>query len=199
MRGCCLGKPQAFIRPVRSGWLSPSRGTSFGRELNVEPLLDPQLKNWLEQLESFIPGLFESRRKIYLDNRWKSRLQIERAVYWLEVPINVGIVNHKVRLYEWRIGHSNLNWQDRVKLWVACQYLQYQPKDLTLVISAFSPNSSRGKVKKITWSPKQHQLVEKSIKALLRKNPLPPSQQKNPIQPDHSQLTDIEAIDEVSL
>ena len=71
--------------------------------LNIEPLLNPQLALWLEQLESFIPGIFKPRKKIYLGSRWKAQLQIDEANYWLEVPINAGVVKNKVRLYEWRI------------------------------------------------------------------------------------------------
>ena len=108
--------------------------------LNIEPLLNPQIALWLEQLSSFIPGIFKPHKKIYLGSRWKAQLQLDEVNYWLEVPINAGVVKNKVRLYEWRIGSAELNWSDRVKLWVACRYLQYQPEDLKLLIYAFSPD-----------------------------------------------------------
>jgi hypothetical protein len=116
--------------------------------LNIEPLLDSQLALWLEQLASWIPGIFEPRKKIYLGSRWKTRLQIGEDNYWLEVPINTGVVKNKVRLYEWRIGSAKLNWSDRVKLWVACRYLQYRPEDLWMVIPTcvLKRNSQMGKI-----------------------------------------------------
>ena len=137
--------------------------------LNIEPLLNPQLALWLKQLESFIPGIFEPRKKIYLGSRWKAQLKINEDNYWLEVPINTGVVKNKVRLYEWRIGSAELNWRDRVKLWVACRYLQDQPEDLTLVICAFSLEDN-GHVKKICWDNKDYGAVEQELKFLLTKD-----------------------------
>lgn len=107
--------------------------------LNIKPLLNPQLAVWLEQLESFIPGIFDPRKKIYLDTRWQVQLQLEKVSHWLSVPINAGVVKNKVRLYEWRIGSAELVWSDRVKLWIACNYLQYPPEKLVIVICGFSP------------------------------------------------------------
>ncbi len=111
--------------------------------LNIEPLLNPQLSNWLKQLESFVPGIFEPGKKIYLNTRWKAQLKLDTTNYWLEVPINAGVVKNQVRLYEWKIGSVELNWRDRaslalrgprsgslrdrVKLWVACRYLILNP------------------------------------------------------------------------
>ena len=48
--------------------------------LNIEPLLNPQLALWLEQLESFIPGIFEPRKKIYLGSRWKPAFLTKSAI-----------------------------------------------------------------------------------------------------------------------
>ncbi len=47
--------------------------------LNIEPLLNPQLTLWLEQLEHFIPGIFKPRKKIYLNTKWKAQLQIDKT------------------------------------------------------------------------------------------------------------------------
>ena len=134
--------------------------------LNIEPLLNPQLALWLEQLASVIPGIFEPRKKIYLGSRWKAQLQIGEDNYWLEVPINAGVVKNKVRLYEWRIGSAKLNWSDRVKLWVACRYLQYRPEDLWMVICTFSPKYN-GHVKKIRSCKKDYCALEQELISLL--------------------------------
>jgi hypothetical protein len=155
--------------------------------LNIEPLLNLQLALWLEQLANLIPGIFEPRKKIYLGSRWKAQLQIGEANYWLEVPINAGVVKNKVRLYEWRIGSAELNWSDRVKLWVACRYLQYRPEDLWMIICTFSLEDNDREpspafdahgcppsrinalhhLKKFCWDNKDYHAVEQELKSLL--------------------------------
>jgi hypothetical protein len=134
--------------------------------LNIEPFLNPQLALWLEQLSSFIPGIFEPRKKIYLDSKWKAQLQVDEVNYWLEIPINAGVVKNKVRLYEWRIGSAELNWYDRVKLWVACRYLQARPENLIMVICAFS-SEHNDLVKMIRWDKKDYSAIEQELKSLL--------------------------------
>lgn len=133
--------------------------------LNIEPLLDDRLSIWLEQLENFIPGIFDPRKKIYLNTKWQARLMLESADYRLEVPVNAGVVKNKVRLYEWRIGSAELIWSDRVKLWVACNYLQYPPEKLVIVICAFSGDRN-GRVIKIRWNERDYKAIEKEIKSL---------------------------------
>ncbi|AFZ38026.1 hypothetical protein Sta7437_4567 (plasmid) [Stanieria cyanosphaera PCC 7437] len=166
--------------------------------LNIKPLLNPQLALWLEQLESFIPGIFESRKKIYLDSRWKAQLKIDEANYWLEVPINAGVVKTKVRLYEWRIGSAKLNWSDRVKLWVACRYLhlQYQPEDLWMVICAFS-SQHNSYIQKLCWNQKDDRTIERELISLLSEDTLksPPQQVDKYCQ----YLTNFDEIEEIKL
>ena len=164
--------------------------------LNIEPLLNPQLAIWLKQLESFIPGIFEPRKKIYLNTRWKAQLQLDEVNYWLEVPLNAGVVKNKVRLYEWRIGSAELNWRDRVKLWVACRYLQYQPEDLKLVICAFSPEDN-GHVKKIRSCKKDYCAIEQELKSLLTADTSKVS--LNETNKYHSLIANIHEIDEITL
>ena len=134
--------------------------------LDVDPLLTKPLSIWLEQLESFIPGIFDPRKKIYLDTRWQARLILEKADYRLEVPINAGVVKNKVRLYEWRIGSADLIWSDRVKLWVACNFLQYPPEKLVIVICAFSGDRD-SRVIKIRWNERDYKAIEGELKLLL--------------------------------
>lgn len=134
--------------------------------LNIQPLLDRPLSIWLEQLENFIPGIFDPHKKIYLDTRWQTRLILKEADYRLEVPINAGVVKNKLRLYEWRIGSADLIWSDRVKLWVACNYLQYPPEKLVIVICAFSPQRN-GRLTKIRWNERDYNAIEGELKLLL--------------------------------
>ena len=164
--------------------------------LNIEPLINPQLTLLLEQLESFIPGIFKPRKKIYLNTRWKTQLQLDAITYWLEVPINAGVVKNKVRLYEWRIGSVELNWGDRLKLWVACRYLQYQPEDLMIVICAFS-SKYKGRVNKIHWNKKDYYKIEQELKSLLREDNLEVSLNKVDRYPSY--ITNIDEIDEIRL
>ncbi len=134
--------------------------------LNIDSVLDDRLSVWLEELEGFVPGIFDPRKKIYLSTSWQARLMLEDADYRLEVPINAGVVKDKIRLYEWRIGGAELIWSDRVKLWVACNYLQYLPEKLVIVICAFSSNHDSS-LTKIRWNKHDYQAIEKEIKSLL--------------------------------
>ena len=134
--------------------------------LNIQPLLNKPFSIWLEQLENFIPGIFDPRKKIYLHTKWQARLMLESADYRLEVPINAGVVKNKVRLYEWRIGSADLIWSDRVKLWVACNYLQYPPEKLVIVICAFSGDRN-GLVTKTHWNERDYNAIEGELKLLL--------------------------------
>ncbi len=147
-------------------------------------------------MESFIPGIFKPRKKIYLNTRWKTQLQLDAINYWLEVPINTGVVKNKVRLFEWRIGKVELNWGDRLKLWVACRYLQYQPEDLMIVICAFS-SEYNGRVNKILWNEKDYYRIEQELKSLLKEDNL----EVNPHKKDnyHSYITNIDKIEEIKL
>ncbi len=137
--------------------------------LNIQPLLNKPFSIWLKQLESFIPGIFDPRKKIYLHTKWQARLMLEKADYRLEVPINAGIVKNKVRLYEWRIGSAELIWSDRVKLWVASNYLQYSPEKLVIVICAFSGDRN-GRVTKTRWDERDYNAIEGELKLLLAKD-----------------------------
>ncbi len=166
--------------------------------LNIEPLLNPQLALWLEQLASLIPGIFEPRKKIYLGSRWKAQLQIGKDNYWLEVPINAGVVKNKVRLYEWRIGSPELNWSDRVKLWVACRYLQYRPEDLKLVICAFS-SEHNSHVQKMCWNKKDYRALELELKSLLLKKDEISKVSQDNVDKYHSLITNIDEIEEIPL
>ena len=166
--------------------------------LDIEPLLNPQLALWLEQLSSFIPGIFEPRKKIYLGSRWKAQLQIGQDNYWLEVPINAGVVKNKVRLYEWRIGSAELNWSDRVKLWVACRYLQYRPEDLWMIICAFSPEHS-SHLQKMCWNQKDYYALELELKSLLLKKDEISKVSQDNVDKYHSLITNIDEIEEIPL
>lgn len=181
--------------------------------LNIEPLLNPQVALWLEQLSSFIPGIFEPRKKIYLGSRWKAQLQIGEDNYWLEVPINAGVVKNKVRLYEWRIGSAKvkslggqrfedtsklrpLNWSDMVKLWVACRYLQYRPEDLWMVICTFS-SQHNSCVRKLCWNQKDDRTIKRELISLLSEDTLkspPPEMDKS-----SQYLTNLDEIKEIKL
>ena len=139
--------------------------------LDIEPLLNKQHSVWLEQLESFIPGIFNPRKKIYLNTKWQAKLmlELEEADYRLEVSINAGVVKNNIRLYEWRMGSAELIWSDRIKLWVACNYLQYSPEKLVIVICAFSGDLD-GRVIKIRWNKRDYKAIEKEIKSLFAEN-----------------------------
>ncbi len=203
-------KELVFLNRQRSSPLAKFQASELSRQqqqfqllvrqkrmgLNIEPLLNPQLALWLEELESFIPGIFEPRKKIYLGSRWKAQLQINEANYWLEVPINAGVVKNKIRLYEWRIGSAELNWSDRVKLWVACRYLQYQPEDLKLVICAFSPEHN-GHVKKIRSCKKDYRATGQELESLLKEDTSKLSLNEVDKYPNY--LTNIDEIEEVKL
>ncbi|MGB5714733.1 MAG: hypothetical protein WBM44_27925 [Waterburya sp.] len=187
-----LGNFQASERSIQQQFQQLVRQKRMG--LNIKPLLNPQLAIWLEQLESFIPGIFDPRKKIYLDTRWQAQLQLEQVSHWLSVPINAGVVKNKVRLYEWRIGSAELSWHERVKLWIACNYLQYPPEKLVIVICGFSPQLN-GRVTKTRWDERDYKAIEKEIKSLFVENT---SATSNPSK-SSDYIFNIDEIEEVKL
>jgi hypothetical protein len=59
-----------------------------------------------------------------------------------------------------------LNFQDRIKLWVATQSLNLPPQKLTITICSFNPESQASK-KTYRWSKQQHQNVQRKLKLAL--------------------------------
>jgi hypothetical protein len=138
-------------------------------ELPVESLLSSNslLADWIAKLEQLIPGLFKSNKKLYLDCPLTAKLPLNRKhCHWLQVPVNLAIIRNKIRLLEWVIRSPQLNWQDRVKLWVTCESLKLNPNDLAIIICAFYPERHPKKVI-IYWREKEHRKTQRFLQRLL--------------------------------
>ncbi|MCU0533958.1 MAG: hypothetical protein MUD14_08685 [Hydrococcus sp. Prado102] len=137
--------------------------------LPIKSLLasNPLLADWMAQLEQLIPGLFKPNKKLYLDYPLTVKLLVNKKYcHWLQVPVNLAIIRNRIRLLKWAIRSPKLNWQDRIKLWVTCEFLKLNPNELAITICAFYPNKLPKKVI-FNWNEKEHKKTQKFLQTLL--------------------------------
>ena len=199
-----------LIKQTAQGKLLNSHQSEFPRELykqldlvikqkrlglNVQPLLkaDPLLNHCLEQLESLLVGIFEPNRKLFIDSTLTNQLTQD---YTISIHTNIGMVKGFPRLIEWGIRMPQLNWQDRVKLWVATRYFQVKPHKLKLTVLALHPHQEAAKYTH-RWSSEQQKQTENYLRKLLSSQ-IKPSPPKAPVS-KWNQLTNLEEIPEVPI
>ncbi|WP_292805479.1 hypothetical protein [Nostoc sp. NMS7] len=92
--------------------------------LTVEPLLNayPQIAQWVDQIQELAPEIFQSRKKLLVDNPVIAPLAINDDKHFIQVLTNIAFKQGIPRLYEWAIRHPYLSWQDRVKLWTTARH-----------------------------------------------------------------------------
>ena len=196
------------IKQTTQGELLSSHQSEFPRELheqlhlvikqkrlglNVQPLLtaNPLLNYCLEQLESLLVGIFEPRKKLFIDSTLTNQLTSDLII---NVHTNIGIVKGFPRLIEWGIRVPKLNWQDNIKLWVATDYFQIKPHQLKLTVLALHPNQKAAKCS-YRWSNEQQKQTEYHLIKLLSGS-IKPLQSKLSM---CNQLTNIQEIPEVPI
>jgi hypothetical protein len=161
--------------------------------LPIDKLLEenPLLASWIRELEQLIPGIFQPKKKLYLDVNISARLNTnERDYLWIQVPINLGVIKGRFRVIEWAVRQPKLSWQDRIKLWAATQYLRVKPERLAMIICAFSLTQSIQKIT-LNWSEEQHQNTQQYLVDLLNNNSIEPK--------DNQTIFSIDDIEEVPI
>lgn len=128
--------------------------------LPVQPLLaaHPQINAWVNQVRSLAPKIFKLKQdQLLIDTQFSAALPLDNDTKVIQICTNVVFEKNKsVRLIEWAIRRPNLIWYDRVKLWVASDYLMIPPQNLRLTILALHPTIS-AKKRSYCWSQKQHE------------------------------------------
>ena len=131
--------------------------------LPVKPLLDahPQIKQWVKQVRSLIPEVFTLKKdKLLIDAHFNAALQLNDDNAVIDIDTNVAFEKKSVRLIEWAIRQPQLNWYDKVKLWVTSEYLMLPPEQLQLTILALHPKQAAKKYE-ICWNKKHHEKTKK--------------------------------------
>ena len=160
--------------------------------LPVEPILNsyPQFKQWVFQLKELSPSLFLPQRKLFVDipiqakiDRTKRGVTEENSALSppfkaLQVRANVGLIKGTPKLFEWAIRHPVLTWQDRVKLWVAAEFFEIEPRKLQLIVLALHPTQKAQKVQ-FTWNSEQHRQTKNWLESAIERETEQPSIELN--------------------
>lgn len=164
--------------------------------LPVEPLLKayPHMGRWMHQIKKLAPELFQPKKKLLIDTQVVAPLA-ENA--FIQVHANIGFRRGIPRLYEWAVRRPNLNWQDRVKLWAACEQYSISPQLVQLVVLALHPSKPVRRVK-ISWSQDRHEQTQQWLSQVISQ-----SHEETPARSQIEQsvvpMLDLESIPEVTI
>ncbi|MEA5620224.1 hypothetical protein VB711_20585 [Cronbergia sp. UHCC 0137] len=166
-------------------------------QLPVEPLLNahPQIAQWVAQVQELAPELFQSRKKLLVDNPVIAPLMINNDNYFIQVITNIAFKQGIPRLYEWAVRHPQFSWQDRVKLWTTTVQYSVIPNQMQLVILALDHVKPPQRLN-IRWHKKYHRQTERWLIKLLNQ-PQENDAQSNKINQDISLLVNLDDISEV--
>jgi hypothetical protein len=137
-------------------------------QLPVEPLLNahPQIAQWVAQVQELAPEIFQSRKKLLVDNAVIAPLTVNNDNYFVQVTTNIAFKQGIPRIYEWAVRHPQLSWQDRVKLWTTTIQYSVIPNQMQPVILALDPVKPPQRLN-IRWNKKYHRQTEKWLIKLL--------------------------------
>ncbi|WP_019488133.1 hypothetical protein [Kamptonema formosum] len=173
-------------------------------KLPTEPLLDshPQIDRWIMEIGLLFPEVFEWKPPQFLvDTQFITKLctKNEKAVC-LQINTNAAFLrNGYVNLIEWAIRHPALNWSDKLKLWIATEYLSLPPEKLKLTILALHPTYP-GKRHEISWDSQQHQETKDWLISVLTEQEVPFANQVTSLKAIATPTNfDIKKIDEVEI
>jgi hypothetical protein len=167
--------------------------------LPVEPLFNayPQIAQWVAQVEELAPEIFQSRKKLLVDNPVIAPLTINNENHFIQVLTNIAFKQGIPRLYEWAVRHPDLSWQDRVKLWTTARQYSVEPNQIQLVVLALHPVKPAQRLD-VRWNKKDHRQTEKWLIKLLSQSQEDKSQ-SNLVIPELSSKIDLEDIAEVKI
>jgi hypothetical protein len=164
--------------------------------LPVQPLLKthPYMGRWMRQIKKLAPELFQPKRKLLIDTQIVAPLA-EKS--FIQVQTNIGFRRGIPRLYEWAVRRPKLIWQDRVKLWAACEQYSISPEQVQLIVLALHPSKPACRVK-VGWSQVQHEQTKQWLSQIISQ-----SLKETPVLPEvtgsGTPLLDLESIPEVVL
>jgi hypothetical protein len=145
--------------------------------LNIEPLLknNPDAAEYLLQLEQAIPHLFNSRKKVYLNQSITAKLPLNHQdYYWIETKVNLAFTPTKYLLITWSFNKFQLGFKHRANLWAICKFLKINPTKLNLIHYFLTSDwqshcveSNRDAIRTIyRWDSKQQKETQKLLKQI---------------------------------
>ena len=164
--------------------------------LPVEPLFKthPHMGRWMHQMKKLAPELFQPNKKLLIDTQVVAPL-VENA--FIQVHTNIGFRRGIPRLYEWAVRRPKLNWQDKVKLWAACEQYSISPQLVQFIVLALHPSKPARRVK-VGWSQVQHEQTQQWLSQVISQ-----SLEETPVLPEVEQsvspMLDLESIPEVTI
>lgn len=163
--------------------------------LTVEPLLNayPQIAQWVDQIQELAPEIFQSRKKLLVDNPVIAPLVINDDKHFIQVLTNIAFKQGIPRLYEWAIRHPYLSWQDRVKLWTTARQYSVTPNQIQLVVLALHPIKPAQRLD-VRWNKKDQMQTEKWLIKLLTQSP----ENNSPSNVANNELSPMVNLDDIS-
>ena len=138
-------------------------------KLPVEPILaaHPQMAEWLNEVRSLLPSLFRiPADKLHLDATFSHAIAVNGITQCIQVHSNAVYKKQKIILIDWAIRKPEPAWGDKVKLWVASEYLSVEPSSLSLIVLAVHAQRPANKLI-INWTLEDHKKTRRQvIKAL---------------------------------
>lgn len=169
--------------------------------LPIQPFLDadPVLSELVYQVQTLLPNLFKSSKRLYLHTPIATILNVEDIVHTIQVEVNLGFRHGIPKLVEWGVRSPELNWSDLVKLWTVTQHFAIAPSDLKLIVVALHPEQMAQKMVR-EWTDDLHQQTHEWLMMQLSSEvPHDPSAVVNEPESDPlwSEIANLEAIAEV--
>ncbi|AFZ11395.1 hypothetical protein Cri9333_0424 [Crinalium epipsammum PCC 9333] len=161
-------------------------------KLPVEPILEsyPQVKNWVEKIQQLLPSLFTiSAEKLHLDTAFSQSINVGETNACLQISTNAIFKRKSTILIEWAIRKPTVNWADKTKLWVACEYLSIPPESLKLVVLAVN-SELPAKSLIIRWNEGEHKTTGNWLKNKVASLMNEPTNETAPILIPDIDLTD---------
>jgi hypothetical protein len=134
--------------------------------LNIESLLknNPEVAEYLAQLEQVIPELFDKGKKVYLNQSITAKLPLsKREHYWIETAVNLAFTPTKYLVITWSFNKFKLGFKERANLWATCKFLKTSPAKLNL--AHYFLTTVRDAMRTIyRWDSKQQKDTQKLLK-----------------------------------
>lgn len=164
--------------------------------LPVEPLLKthPHMGRWMRQIKKLAPELFQPNKKLLIDTQVVAPL-VENA--FIQVHTNIGFRRGIPRLYEWAVRRPKLNWQDKVKLWAACEQYSISPQLVQFIVLALHPSKPARRVK-VGWSQDRHEQTQLWLSQIVNQSN-EETLARPQVEQSVSPMLDLESIPEVTI
>lgn len=132
--------------------------------LPVTPLLvnSPEIGRLLGQMEQLIPNLFN----LDIEVDYPCIASLPNSEQPIQIRTNLFFGKKSTRLIDWAIRPAEVCRRDKLKLWIAAEYLEIKPHNLTLTAIALHPNQPAQRFD-FRWSQYLHNSTTKDLQSLI--------------------------------